>query len=85
MSSNMRILLTILAVFSISLSVGDHAWVQAYVGGKWVSIDTSFKSAGLGCYDAGHIALAQGNGNPESFFSLLSNVGQFRIDKVIIR
>ena len=64
---------------------GGHAWVQAYVGDKWVCIDASFKNADLRGYDAGHIALAQGNGNPESFFSLLSTIGQFRIDKVIIR
>ena len=70
---------------SLKNCFGGHAWVQAYVGGKWVSIDASFKSAGLGGYDAGHIALAQGNGNPENFFSLLSTIGQFKIDKVTIR
>ena len=64
---------------------GGHAWVQAYVGGKWVGIDAAFKAAEWGGYDAGHIALAEGNGNPESFFSLLSTIGQFRIDKVTVK
>jgi transglutaminase-like putative cysteine protease len=64
---------------------GGHAWVQAYVGGKWVGIDAAFKGAERGGYDAGHIALAEGNGNPESFFSLLTTIGQFRIDKVTVK
>jgi len=61
---------------------GGHAWTRAYVGGKWVGLDAAFKSAGRGGYDAGHIALAIGNGNPEGFFNLATTIGQFRIDKV---
>ncbi len=71
---------------------GGHAWVQAYVGGdpagrepgKWVGLDAAFKSAGLGGYDAGHIALAVGNGNIEDFFSLVNILGRFKIDKVTV-
>ena len=76
---------------------GGHAWVQAYVGadpdlrtrtkrkpGKWVGLDAAFKSSGLGGYDAGHIALAVGNGNPEDFFALVTIIGQFNIDKAIV-
>ncbi len=63
---------------------GGHAWVQAYVGSKWVGLDAAFKSAGFGGYDAGHIALAVGSGNPEDFLNLLNTMGQFKIDKVTV-
>jgi len=71
---------------------GGHAWVQVYVGGdpaarepgKWVGLDAAFKSAGLGGYDPGHIALAVGNGNIEEFFSLVKLLGRFKIDKVTV-
>jgi len=63
---------------------GPHAWVQAYIGGKWVGLDAAFKSVGLDGYGAGHIALAVGNGNPEDFFNLVTTLGQFKIDKVIV-
>ena len=63
---------------------GGHAWTQAYVGGKWIGLDASFKGGGRGGYDAGHIALAVGNGNPEDFFNLATTVGQFKVEKAII-
>ncbi len=63
---------------------GGHAWTQAYVGDKWVGLDSAFKSAGRGGYDAGHIALAVGNGNPEDFFEIVNTMGQFKIDTVDI-
>jgi len=71
---------------------GAHAWVQAYVGrdptaregGRWVGLDAAFKGTGRGGYDAGHITLAVGNGNPEDFFSLVNIIGQFKIDKVTV-
>jgi transglutaminase-like putative cysteine protease len=63
---------------------GGHAWVQVYLGDKWVGIDAAFKSAGLGGYDPGHIALAVGNGNPEDFLNLVNTMGQFKIDKVTV-
>jgi len=63
---------------------GGHAWTQAYVGDKWVGLDSSFKSAGRGGYDAGHIALAVGNGDPEGFFEIVNTMGQFKIDKVTV-
>lgn len=37
-----------------------HMWVQGWNGERWVSAD-----AGLGAFDAGHIALAVGEGTPE--------------------
>jgi transglutaminase-like putative cysteine protease len=64
---------------------GGHAWVQAYVGGKWVGLDAAFKSAGLGGFDAGHIAQAVGNGDPEDFFSLIGSFGRFEIEKLQIK
>jgi hypothetical protein len=63
---------------------GGHAWTRAYVGGKWIGLDASFKGGGRGGYDAGHIALAAGNGNPEDFFNLAATVGQFKVEKVIV-
>jgi len=59
---------------------GGHAWVQVYIGDKWIGLDAAFR----GGYDAGHIALAAGNGNPGDFFSLVTTMGQFKIEKVIV-
>jgi len=63
---------------------GGHAWTQAYIGGIWVGLDAAFKGTGRGGYDAGHIALAVGSGEPADFLNLASTLGQFKIDKVIV-
>ena len=63
---------------------GGHAWAQAYVGKEWIGLDASFKGAGLGGYDAGHIALASGNGEPADFFNLATTLGKFKIEKVTV-
>jgi hypothetical protein len=63
---------------------GGHAWTQAYIGGKWIGLDASFKSAGRGSYDAGHIALAAGNGEPGDLFNMAPTLGQFKIDKLTV-
>jgi len=63
---------------------GGHAWTQAYIGDKWVGLDSAFKSTGRGGFDAGHIALAVGDGDPEDFFKLVSTFGLFKIDKIQI-
>ena len=63
---------------------GGHAWVQAHIGSSWVGLDSAFKSTGRGGYDAGHIALAVGDGAPEDFFNLVSTLGQFKIDRAIV-
>lgn len=47
-----------------------HAWAQAYVDGHWRSFDAAL----LG-FDAGHIALAVGNGDPWRFYSGLDMLG----------
>ena len=53
-----------------------HAWTQAYIGGKWIGLDATRAPNG---YDARHIALSVGNGNPAEFFGLVSLLGQFTI------
>jgi len=63
---------------------GGHAWTQVCVGDKWIDLDAAFKSAGRGGFDPGHIAFAVGSGNPGDFFNLVSTMGRFKIDKVII-
>ncbi|MHC4532597.1 MAG: transglutaminase-like domain-containing protein [Planctomycetota bacterium] len=64
---------------------GGHAWTQVYIGGKWIGIDAAFKGADLGGYDAGHITLAAGSGNPEDFLNLVGTMGQFKIDRVEVK
>jgi hypothetical protein len=60
---------------------GGHAWVEAYVGDKWIGLDATRTPKG---FDAGHIALAIGNGEPADFLNLAATLGQFKIDKVTI-
>jgi hypothetical protein len=71
---------------------GGHAWAQAYVGadergqgGKWIGLDAAFKSSGRGGHDAGHIALAAGEGEPGDFFNMATALGQFKIEKIDIQ
>jgi len=60
---------------------GCHAWVEAYVGGRWVGLDATKGAGGVG---AGHIALAIGNGEPDDFFGMVSTLGYFEIEDVIV-
>jgi hypothetical protein len=48
--------------------------VQVFIGGKWIGLD-----AALGAFDAGHIALAAGDGDPDNFFNLVNTLGNFKI------
>jgi len=50
-----------------------HAWVRVFIDGRWVHLD-----AAIG-YDAGHIMLSAGNGDPESFFGLVGMFGCFTV------
>ena len=63
---------------------GGHAWTEVFIEGQWVGLDASFKSSGLGGYDAGHIMLASGSGEPETFFSLVGSMGLFTIEKATV-
>lgn len=63
---------------------GGHAWAQAYIGGKWIGLDAAFKGTGRGGYDAGHIALAAGDGEPGNFLNLGTTLGRFKIEKVTV-
>jgi transglutaminase-like putative cysteine protease len=64
---------------------GGHAWDQAYIQGKWVGLDAAFKGGGRGGYDAGHIALAVGNGDPGDFFNIATALGRFKIEKLTVQ
>ena len=63
---------------------GGHAWTEAYIGDKWVGLDSAFKAGALGKFDAGHIALASGDGEPANFFNLATTLGKFKIEKITI-
>nr|WP_199045927.1 transglutaminase-like domain-containing protein [Dyella sp. ASV24] len=54
-----------------------HAWVQAWVDGRWQSFD-----AALGQFDSAHIALDTGDGDPWHFANLSNLFGQMRIAQV---
>jgi len=53
---------------------GPHMWVQAWNGERWASYD-----AGLGAFDAGHVALVVGDGSPESLEGALDAIRRLRI------
>lgn len=53
---------------------GPHMWVQVWNGERWRSYD-----AAAGRFDAGHIALAVGDGRPEEMRGVLALIGQLRI------
>ncbi|WP_049623526.1 transglutaminase-like domain-containing protein [Frateuria defendens] len=54
-----------------------HAWVQAWVDGRWESYDAALRR-----FDATHIALAVGDGDPARFFAAARMFGNLRIDRV---
>jgi hypothetical protein len=51
-----------------------HAWVQAWIDGRWQSYD-----AALPGFDAGHIALSVGDGDPWRFYSGLDTLGRVEL------
>lgn len=54
-----------------------HAWAQAFVDGRWQSFD-----AALGGFDAGHIALSYGDGDPSGFYAGVNLLGQIHIEAI---
>ena len=54
-----------------------HAWAQAWIDGRWQSFD-----AALAGFDAGHIALAIGDGDPWRFYAGLDMLGRIDLRKV---
>jgi len=53
-----------------------HSWVQVWEGNRWVSYD-----AALAGFDATHIALAVGDGDPEQFAAGFGQLASLRIEK----
>ncbi len=54
-----------------------HAWTQAWIDGRWHSFD-----AALDGFDAGHLALAVGDGDPSRFYAGISLLGRLSIDSI---
>jgi hypothetical protein len=54
-----------------------HAWVQAWVDGRWRSFDPT-----LGRFDSTHVALAVGDGDPWRHFESLELLGKLRLVRV---
>ncbi len=54
-----------------------HAWMQAWVDGRWRSFD-----AALGGFDAGHIAFSSGDGDPWRFYQGLDMLGRTALKRV---
>lgn len=57
-----------------------HAWTQAWIDGRWHSFD-----AALDGFDAGHLALAVGDGDPSRFYAGISLLGRLSIREVEAR
>ncbi|MBN8726160.1 MAG: transglutaminase domain-containing protein [Xanthomonadales bacterium] len=51
-----------------------HAWTEAYVDGNWQGFD-----AALAGFDAGHLALSIGDGDPWRFYAGLDLIGRLAI------
>ena len=54
-----------------------HAWMQAWIDGRWQSFD-----AALGGFDAGHIAFSTGDGDPWRFYQGLDLLGRTELKRV---
>jgi len=54
-----------------------HAWAQAYVDGHWRSFDAALRG-----FDAGHVALSVGDGDPWRFYAGFSTLGRLRVETV---
>ena len=54
-----------------------HAWVQVWTGTRWQSYD-----AGIGAFDATHLALSLGDGDPRDVQSAIETPADLRIEKL---
>ena len=54
-----------------------HAWAQAWVDGRWRSYDAALQG-----FDAGHVALSTGSGDPWRFYAGFSTLGRVRVEAV---
>ena len=53
---------------------GPHAWNRAFIGGKWVGLDSALKE-----FNTGHIALASGDGVSDAMLNVVNTIGNFKI------
>jgi len=53
---------------------GPHAWNRAFVGGKWVGLDSALEE-----FNTGHIALACGDGISDAMLKVVNTIGNFKI------
>lgn len=56
-----------------------HAWVRAWIGDRWVDLDAALRG-----FDPGHIALAFGDGDPESLATVYATIGFFKVKSAIL-
>lgn len=54
-----------------------HAWMEAHIDGRWRGFD-----AALAGFDAGHLALAVGDGDPVRYFAGVALLGRLRLEAV---
>jgi hypothetical protein len=54
-----------------------HAWVQAWINGRWQSFDAALRH-----FDSTHIALDMGDGDPWHFFNVTNLFGQIHIEEI---
>ncbi|MDQ7997182.1 MAG: transglutaminase-like domain-containing protein [Luteibacter sp.] len=56
-----------------------HTWVQAWINGRWESFDSAQSR-----FDATHIALGVGSGDPWRFFASMASLGRMQVADVKI-
>lgn len=54
-----------------------HAWVQAWIDGRWQSFDAALRH-----FDSTHIALDTGDGDPWHFFNVTNLLSQIHIEAI---
>lgn len=54
-----------------------HAWMEAHIDGRWQGFDAALQG-----FDAGHLALAVGDGDPVRYFAGVALLGRLRISEI---